>query len=261
MKTLDCETYETTLASIAKIYELNETTVIALLESIQFTLYDWRKIPFEDYIFKEFELAIGKNGTADRTIWFHLTRCKSGNMFEDGILPLNLMLPKIHEEVDSLIDSFTKKEKQKASPKSTFGRGDSQYGLKTSNPIHWGPYAMLMKQVAFVPTLVGNHDYLEVPEIVEDICNGLDSNTNSKVLAAYKKSTTPCIIKFWVNGLDRRCLVPAVCYLYNNIINEEFSRLCNTCFDAGGVVIPNAQILKIEYLSKKNIGRKVKELK
>jgi len=43
-----------------------------------------------------------------------------------------------------------------------------QYNLKTSSSIHWGPYAMLVKEIGFND--VGNHDYLRVPEIVEDIC-------------------------------------------------------------------------------------------
>ena len=35
---------------------------------------------------------------------------------------------------------------------------------------HYGPYAMLVREIAFNSQVVGNHDYLKIPEIIEDMC-------------------------------------------------------------------------------------------
>ena len=54
------------------------------------------------------------------------------------------------------------------------GVPDDLNNEKTTNRLHSGPYAMLVKESAFRSSEIGNHDYLEFPEIVEDICNGYE---------------------------------------------------------------------------------------
>ena len=64
-------------------------------------------------------------------------------------------------EHDSRLHEFKKK-----------GIKNYHYQLKTPDPFHWGPFAMLVRDVAFNAKAIGNHDYLWLPEIIEDIFNG-----------------------------------------------------------------------------------------
>ena len=68
--------------------------------------------------------------------------------------------------------------------------------MKVRNPFHWGPYAMLVKEIAFVTDEVRNHDYLDAPEIVEDICFTFSDKYNFDLLRIFKSNTYPCIVKF-----------------------------------------------------------------
>lgn len=45
--------------------------------------------------------------------------------------------------------------------------------MKLASKQLWGPYAMLVREVAALSKEVGNHDYLDAPEIIEDICHVL----------------------------------------------------------------------------------------
>jgi hypothetical protein len=69
---------------------------------------------------------------------------------------------------DMLLEIF-KSTQHFSQLKSMRGRsiGNDLYQLKVPDPFHWGPFAMLVKEVAFHAHSVGNHDYLELAEIIE----------------------------------------------------------------------------------------------
>lgn len=109
---------------------------------------------------------------------------------------------------------------------------------------------MLVKESAFRSAEMGNHDYLRMPEIVEDICNGYEHQTGECILEDVSSVLTPCIVKFEVESdrddehLNRVLLY----YCWSKCRNEEMCDLSNTCFDGQGRVIPRSAILKVEFV-------------
>ena len=103
---------------------------------------------------------------------------------------------------------------------------------------------MLVKDVAFHPSEIGNHDYLRVPEIIEDI--GLEK--------AYAQKAFPVIVKFRAEAefSPEFYLKPMLNYIYCTIRGMDFSLNCNTCFDAKGHIIEPEKIVYVEKI-KENI--------
>jgi hypothetical protein len=99
-------------------------------------------------------------GKYDRTCWFHLTRTITANKFRQGILPLGQRLDAVWDFLYSVSDAM-----------------------------HWGPYALLIKDHAFKSEQIGNHDYFDSPEIVEDVCIYFTERHRFDLLAAFKNST------------------------------------------------------------------------
>ena len=108
---------------------------------------------------------------------------------------------------------------------------------------------MLVRDVAFAPNNLSNHDYLLLPEIVEDICNGYLEKYQVSIHKDVVDALVPCIVKFVVrDNRDIGGIAPAISYLYKGIREEPISYYANTCFDAEGKVIPKTDILRIEYI-------------
>lgn len=104
----------------------------------------------------------------------------------------------------------------------------------------YGCFAMLIREVAFKSKEIGNHNYLEVPESIEDL--GLCD--------IYMQRTKPSIIQFYaLPDRDYKYLIkPVLGYLFDKIHHVELSVDDNTIFDAKGDVIKPSNILNIEII-------------
>lgn len=183
----------------------------------------------------------------DRVFWFHLTRVPPSANFSEGILPMNLALPRIWDTVEGVVEDTPNHESFKEFRAK--GRGSFQYELKKDCEVHAGPFAMLVRESAFKAKEMGNHDYLDLPEIVEDICNGYQEHTGKSIHRVLRTALTPCIVKFWSDG--RRgpdCVEAALFYLYSRRHGEPLSIEGNTCFDGGGQVVAPERIVSIEMI-------------
>lgn len=130
----------------------------------------------------------------------------------------------------------------------TQGEGNELYQLKVPDTFHWGPFAMLVKDVAFESHRIWNHDYLNLPEIVEDICNCYLNKFGTYIHSDIEKALVPCIIKFRASADRDIGIKPAIYYIYKYIKEEPLSQGVNACFDAKGKVIPPKDIIKVEYI-------------
>jgi hypothetical protein len=89
-----------------------------------------------------------------------------------------------------------------------------------------------------------------MPEIIEDICNGVGEPLSSKLLDLFDERLTPTIVKFKsVNNDDERCISTALCYLLSHIHEGKPGGNSVYCFDGENVPVSPADILKVEYLS------------
>jgi hypothetical protein len=182
----------------------------------------------------------------DSVYWFHLTRVPAGTDFSDGILPLHLALDRIWTGMMAIVDAEKRANLQSL---RELGVPDYLYVLKTSNTALSGPYAMLVKESAFHSEVMGNHDYLAVPEIIEDICNGYHKQFGESIYEGIVSRLMKCVVKFEWSEYDRAGLAPTVLsYCWCRVHNEALHIGANTCLDAGGKTIPREAIRTIEFL-------------
>jgi hypothetical protein len=121
------------------------------------------------------------------------------------------------------------------------------YEMKTMNPFYWGPYAILVRDLAFKPGEVGNHDYLSGPEIIEDICDCFERLYHLDVFKIFLQKTKPCIVKFIDRSIRTNYLRAALWHLYKIAWQEKCTDYCNDCFDGQGVTVRKDQILSVEF--------------
>ena len=248
MKILDCENFNTTLKSVSNILNMEENQLLNMLKcnyDIEYESYN--KGMFDEFLF---EKIVGDSSdiSIDKVCWFHLTRTTNVDSFyENGILPLDQVVEYIHQVLFELVqDDISKTEWEELLCKKS-GHFAYLYAKKLSGKIHHGCYAMLVRDVAFCSKEIDNHDYLRVPEIVEDIISSIPLH-NIDLLSLYLKKAKPVIVKF-ISNVDRKIeyLLPsALCYMYCIIRNDALWDGCNTCFNAMGRTILPKDILMIE---------------
>lgn len=252
MLTLDCESLETTLMSLSRIYGISGQEIKAFLKETDLDRY-YAENDLQDTGDREltglFERTFNCSPSAiDRVFWFHLTRAKPDADFESGIFPLNEALPKVWDTILRIFKN-TEHEVPLRKMRDT-GVSDFQYNHKIGKPLLAGPYAMLVREVAFKSHEIGNHDYLWLPEIVEDICNGYNDASGVMLHDSVCAALVPYVIKFWSRKrTGKDCIQAAIYYLYCSMHNQKLSIYANTCYDAENVMIPREQIVKIEKIN------------
>jgi hypothetical protein len=226
MKILDCETIETTYASLIDILNISKDEIINFFKKFKFL----NKNSADKEIFESFQKIYRINISYDGTCFFHASRCDDIKRYDNGILPLNEILDEVWSFLYSLIkDKFDKQEWDKFRNELENGlkcSGGFTYRLRVNDNFHWGPDAFLIKEVIFKSGELGNHNYLETPEIVEDICRCFKEKYKIDLLQEYIKKTDPCIIKFKTSNKDQKYIATAILYLYEKFNNMNISSDC-----------------------------------
>ncbi len=251
MATLDCGTYESTINSVCHIYCIDRSAAEKFLFGIDlYVSHKSRNIYSDcgDYLRELFEGKFGKPKLQlEEVSWFHLTRTTRGSDFSEGILPLGQILGRVWKMLSSLLE--TPEQKANLATMQANGVKNFQFGLKTRNSVHHGPFAILVREVAFNSDKICNHDYLEVPEIIEDICNGYREQFGHCIYDAVTSKLEKCIVKFKSNKYTGvHLLATALLYCWCIVRNEEFSSFANTCFDSEGEPISRKQIISVEFI-------------
>lgn len=253
MKVLDCESIDITYTSLENILEIKRSRLESLFDDLDLDSF-YRENPHypiwaDDHLFSEVTKICDPTRPYDQTCWFHLTRTIEKNDFKDGILPLNRQIDSIWDFLYSLVEGkFSRRKWNEFRKNLLVGQSHDAflYKMKTGDSMHWGPFAILVRDIAFRAEEVSNHDYLRAPEIVEDICNCFSDLLDFNLLDAFMRKTKPCIVKFIGPPRDD-CLRAALFYLHNVRWNAGFSQDSNTCFNGQGSPIPANRILKIEF--------------
>jgi hypothetical protein len=250
---LDCESYASARQSICEIFGISDGALVEFLTNLdRDKLYkdrDDAEIWTNDALISAIECQFETKAVPfDRVAWFHLTRTnRIAAPFAEGILALTERLQSIWQMLIS-IPGDTERSANLATLKKR-GVPDRLYVLKADSALHSGPYAMLVRESAFCSTEMGNHDYLRMPEIIEDICNGYEKQFGKSILAEVGDVLTPCIVKFEVRDASARMLLePALQYCWCKANGQHLHIGANTCFDGRGEAIPAECIKKIEFL-------------
>lgn len=249
---LNCASYEAARSSLSQLYQVDDELLEFVMEAIDldrmFEQGDVDGHP-DSVLSSLIEEEIGGSLIAPTEVhWFHLSRTFNVSDYSAGILPLG-------EALDVVWNIFTKifpGDPQSARLKSMRENGvpNFQYQHKVGKQYLHGPYAMLVKEVAFHSKEIGNHNYFRVPEIVEDICSGYMSKFGETIYDDVVAQLTPCSVEFRSKPsetLGRHCAETAAYYVYNHIKKAKWSPYANTCYDGKGVGVSPADILRVEF--------------
>lgn len=246
---LDCENPASAVESLAQIYDTTQDCLFDFFRSFDIDEHYELNIPElsgAQEIRRILEERFGPvQRFITRTYWYHLSRTVKGASFEEGVLPLNAALPRIWQMLFRMFEGSHHADRLRSMAEQ--GVENFQYNYKTPDPLHWGPYGMLVKDIGFCAAAVTNHDYLKIPEIIEDICCGYESRFGERIQPTVEKSLVPTIVKFWAE--DAECmhgLTPAIYYAYLSCRGLELSSSANTCFDGRGKVVPKDRIVYVE---------------
>jgi hypothetical protein len=94
--------------------------------------------------------------TIDTVAWFHLTRTVPGSKFAEGILPLGVRLDASWRMLIAIPGDTSRS--QNLSTLQKLGLPNYLYQMKATGPLHFEPYAMLVRESAFRSREMGNHD-------------------------------------------------------------------------------------------------------
>lgn len=113
----------------------------------------------------------------------------------------------------------------------------------------WGPYALLVRDAALPSQETSNHDYLDTPEIVEDICQSFEDRFGLDLLRACRAATHLCLVRF-VSDIPRPDIVPiALAYARAALRAERLTRWENACYEGAGCPATQDRITRIEFLA------------
>jgi len=248
MHVLDCETRESALNSVAALCGIQRSGILRFLKALDLEGYcnNHDCSSGEDALYGEFEMTYGCTITPPaRVYWFHMSRCLRGCLFSEGLLPLgearNCIWHTIHQVFDGTEHMPNLLELENV---DYFGE---RYEARRRSPELQGPYAFLVREVADAPSINGIHDYLRMPETLEDICCTYEARYGTDIRRRLSEALAPVIVKFWTPVFKPYYVKIALFFAYNSLHNIHL-RTANTCYDDKNTAIPAEQIVKVEWI-------------
>ena len=263
MLILDCENPASALKSVAEIYGIATPAITAFLKAFDIEEYYEKHNP-DDYGDRVLTTAFEKEchvkpKPLDYVCWFHLTRTLPHNNFSEGILPLPESLEIIWETLFAVFKGSSHC-KNLADLKSR-DLISERYQSRIKHQYLAGPYAVLVRDVAFRIKEIGFHDCLAMPETLTDICDKYQEIYQMSIFAPLQEKLIPCIVKFASDRkTGRDCIESAMYYLYVLEHNTRLTDSANTCFDGQNEKIPLGQIKSVEFLNNYLSDKKYRNL-
>ena len=246
---IDCDSKDKVFQSLSNGFACDSDQLRSILLELDIEkIYekDWKNINIrgDEYLYEYAIRQLGNHKPLKMVNWFHLTRTTRQNDFKDGIIPLVDCLDRIWS---MLIDIPTDKAiKNNLKALKNNGVPNFLYSLKHNSQLLSGPYACLVKDTAFNANDLGQHDYLRMPEIIEDICNGYEKKFGESIFEIYQSFLVPKIVKFQSSKrIDTGCVKTALYYAYEAVRSNQPSGNCVTCFDGKGSKIKPESIVSV----------------
>ena len=247
---LDCSSGDEALYSLALGFRCTPQKLKEVLFSLDLDVFyqdihSAPRAPIGQFLYEYIVGKLGHHLELSSVVWFHCTRTSPDNQFLDGVSPLNDSLPKVWQILMDLAPERTIQEKLLAMKEK--GVSDDLYALRTQNSIHWGPYGILVRDVAFVAEDLSQHDYLKIPELIEDICNAYQLDHDVSLHEHYSKALKPMMVKFKSGyRVDSGCVESALGYTYRYIRGHKPDDMSITGIDCEGIAVSPDQILAVE---------------
>jgi len=219
---LDCETFDSAFASAAALLDVSDGELTAKLATL-----DWDAIRADPDVLPQLMCGRSVLPFPSATMWFHGTRVPRETTFQDGLLPLPMVLDSIWAALGALVTDWSTPDEW-----STFRQSctyEHPYYAKTHAGAERGPFAFLARDGFFKGDQRGKSDFLDIPEIVEDICcSSYQKRSGNHVCERYRAASQPCIVKFkWPSRtMD---LADALRYLHGHLKgDDDAARLATT---------------------------------
>jgi len=234
---LDCTSPETAAISLAEIFSTTEAELLSLLDVIRPC---GGNRPIENVIYEQVRGRFGPPGYPLKVTWFHGTRVEDHRLFlQHGILPkskaIEFIKPRLKELANGLV-----------------AEGDNPFSLSTmakQGEHDEGPFAFLIRDVA-IHEPGAHHNYLQSPEIVEDLAGALLGRKYEVLVKRFQAITKPCLVTFRAESQGHE-ISHALWYLKQISDGHppiEAADGANTCFCGNGRAILPDQIRSIEQL-------------
>jgi hypothetical protein len=254
---LDCTSHQSTQSSLAEILGISQEALIERISVFDLGRH-WAETPSDyrkpgEILLEELCKQGARARLPENISWFHGTRVVKPQLLHHGIRPLNAQLDPIWDDLFNIARGYVDRIEWDNFRNAIRTNHDSHhahlYREKSVNPIHWGPHAVLVRDVFLRPEEFASIDYLRSPEIVEDICICFHEYTGHNLLHAFQQQSRSCIVKFRDTAPRPDALLAALYYLYCIIHKMDLFKDCNTCFDGQSVEIPSDHILGVEIIS------------
>jgi hypothetical protein len=250
---LDCETRSSAEASLLEAFGCSSPALQRFLADPCHEAYfeeNWTSLPeYDRFLYERACGTLGNPRLPTELCWFHCTRVPPGTTFETGILPLGKVLPQLKLALlNALDDPAAKREVDQAFARE--GGFDFHFGNKLGNSQHWGPYAIFVREVASHANRLGQHDYLAMPEIIEDLCEEVKLASGLDLLPVFKERFKPAVVKFSAPAGDSAefAVRVALCYLQSCLRAGVPGHGAVWCFDGDNAAVPPEQVLKMEFV-------------
>ncbi|MEV0271514.1 hypothetical protein AB0H43_22275 [Hamadaea sp. NPDC050747] len=252
MITLNCRTFDDCLASLASATDVAPAVLLHAMrdhepDSVPADQDPWEAFPRDVLATVGIDIA---KVAFDDCVYFHGTRTLDSDSFlREGILPLGLVIDRLWEALLGLCPDVSDAEwaALRARTQTTDPSHSAElYRLKTQNPALHGPYASLVREHVLYP-IVGQHDYLASPEIIEDIarCSGFDLQHR------FDTAATMCIVAFRSTQLSPSAVDSAVNYAYAKARGEKIGMSSVDGYDCRAEPVAAHDVISVELITER----------
>ncbi|MGY5958070.1 DUF4261 domain-containing protein [Kosakonia sp. BK9b] len=257
MFTLDCSTRAQALLTLSagfgcSVMELKKVLLSLDLEQIYETDHSIM-VDSQQYLREYVCTELGSPGEFTTAYWFHGTRTFTDNTFEEGLLALNQSESLVMDMLVNLAPDSEVKEKLQA---WNFHAGvpDKLFRMRTTNKIHWGPYGHLVREVHLHAHKLRLHNYMRLPELVEDVCNAYQKKHGQDLTGHYLNVLKPCIVCFRGDiAYEKGALEAALGYAYTSVRGLPPDSSAVFGIDRHGISVSGNAIVNVEFTNSHEI--------
>lgn len=189
---------------------------------------------------------------------FHGTRVLDTGAFRRrGIMSLAQMLDEIWLTLFGLVhdecspDRWARFRREVEDEDACDDDGGFQYRSKTAEPdpgVFGGPDALFVRECLLRPNDEGLHDYLQCPEIVQDIARCFQSLHGIDLESRFREASVPCIVKFRIAEVSSAAVENALWYAFTMLKEGTLANACGGP-DLGGRPVPPEDVLDVELIA------------
>jgi len=246
---LDCESRESAFESLRELFGCTAEALRTFVGDASIDedfARDYQRLPqFDAYVYQRACLALGTPQMPDELCWFHGTRVPPGTTFADGILPLPLALETLKRSINETLT--TDADRQEVT--SAFARDDGltfQLQHKLTSGTEFGPFAMFVLETALNAPDTGQHSYVGMPEIIEDLCMEVQASCGRDLLPAFEVAWRPAVVKFVTPSFSPEFHIGvALCYLRSCALHGAPTGSSIANFDGENVAVPATSIVRV----------------